>query len=128
MKMVMLGLAGALSLVAVQASAADAKGEIVTAATHAGYASQAANIDGVHMHLHHTLNCLVGPNGAGFDAKELNPCAHSGNGAIPDTTDAAKKAKLQAAADKAKAGIAATDIATAKKDATEVESMLKADE
>lgn len=128
MKVMIFGLAAAFSLIAAQANAADAKGEIATAATHAGLAAQAANIDGVHMHLHHALNCLVGPNGMGFDAKQLNPCANSGNGAIPDTTDAAKKAKLQTAADKAKTGIAATDIATAKKDATDLAAMLKADE
>jgi hypothetical protein len=121
----MLGLAGALSLVAVQASAADVKSEVVNAETHAGLAAQATDLDGVHTHLHHALNCLVGPNGAGFDAKQMNPCANSGNGAIPDTTDAAKKKSLEAAADKARSGIAATDLAAAKKDATATAAMLK---
>lgn len=125
MKAMMLGLAGALSLAAVQASAADVKGEVVNAETHAGLAAQATDLDGVHMHLHHALNCLVGPNGAGFDAKQMNPCANSGNGAIPDTTDAAKRKSLEAAADKAKSGIAATDLAAAKKDATATAAMLK---
>ena len=120
--------AGIVSLSALPASAADVKGEIVTAETHAGLAAKASDLDGVHMHLHHTLNCLVGPNGAGFDAKQMNPCANSGSGAIPDTTDAAKKKSLQAAADKAKDGIAQTNIATAQKDANDVAAMLKADE
>ena len=124
----MLALAGALSLIAVQANAADAKGEIVTAETHAGLAAKATAIDGVHMHLHHTLNCLVGPSGTGFDAKQMNPCANSGNGAIPDTTDAAKKKSLEAAAAKATTGIAAADLAAAQKDASETEAMLKAAE
>jgi hypothetical protein len=127
MKKTMLALAGALSLIAVQAHA-DSKSEIVNAETHAGLAAQATAIDGVHMHLHHALNCLVGPNGTGFDAKQMNPCAHSGNGAIPDTADAAKKAKLQAAADKASSGIAATDLATAQKTASETAALLKAQE
>ncbi|HEY4124775.1 MAG TPA: hypothetical protein VGM36_09185, partial [Rhizomicrobium sp.] len=91
MKTMILALAGALSLVAAQASAADVKSEIVTAETHAGLAAKATTLDGVHMHLHHALNCLAGPNGAGYDAKQMNPCANSGNGAIADTTDAAKK-------------------------------------
>lgn len=125
MKSTMLVLAGALSLVAAQAYGADVKGEIVNAETHAGLAAKATALDGVHMHLHHTLNCLVGPNGTGFDAKQMNPCANSGNGAIPDTTDAAKKAKLQAAADRAGNGIAATDLAAAQKDASDTEAMLK---
>lgn len=124
MKTTMLALAAGLSLIAVQANA-DVKGQIVNAETHAGLAAKATAIDGVHMHLHHALNCLVGPSGAGFDAKQMNPCAHSGNGAIPDSTDAAKKKSLQAAADKATSGIAATDLATAQKDASETEAMLK---
>ncbi len=108
------------------AALADEHSEIANAATHAGLAAQAADIGGVHTHLHHTLNCLVGPKGAGFDAKELNPCANAGNGAIPDATDAASKTALEAAADKARTGIAATDLATAKKVATDTETALKA--
>lgn len=124
MKTMMLALAAGLSLIAVQASA-DVKSEIVNAETHAGLAAKATAIDGVHMHLHHALNCLVGPSGTGYDAKQMNPCAHSGNGAIPDTTDAAKKKSLQAAADKAASGIAETDMAAAQKAATDTEAMLK---
>ncbi|HEY8949096.1 MAG TPA: hypothetical protein VIM56_09465 [Rhizomicrobium sp.] len=127
MKKTMLALASAVSLVATCALA-DVKSEIVTAETHAGLAAKATALDGVHMHLHHAVNCLVGANGKGFDAKQLNPCAHNGNGAIPDTVDAAKKAKLQAAVDKAETGIAATDLATAQKAATDTEAMLKAEE
>ena len=54
-----------------------------TPTEHAGYAAAAADIAGVHAHLHHALNCLVGPGGNGFDAKEINPCAHAGNGSFP---------------------------------------------
>ena len=107
------------------AAIADAASETVTAASHASLAAGAADIAGVHTHLHHALNCLVGPKGAGFSAKELNPCAQSGNGAIPDTTDAAKKSSLEAAAAKARAGIAATDYKTAQKDAADMAAMLK---
>ena len=105
---------------------ADAHSEAVNAATHAGLAAQAADIGGVHTHLHHALNCLVGPGGVGFDAKELNPCVNAGNGAISDTTDAAKKASLEAAANTTRAGLAATDLTTAKKAATDAETALKA--
>src|SRR2546423_1794048 len=92
------------------AAFADAASEVVTAATHASLAAGAADIAGVHTHLHHALNCLVGPKGDGFDAKELNPCAQGGSGAIPDTTDAARKSSLEAAAAKARSGIAANDM------------------
>jgi hypothetical protein len=69
----------------VYAFAADPAQEAATAAVHAGLAAQAATIEQVHMHLHHTVNCLVGPKGQGFDAKEANPCQKLGDGAIPDT-------------------------------------------
>ncbi len=39
-----------------------------------------------------------------------NPCAKAGNGAIPDTADAAKKKHLQDAVDMAEMGIANSDL------------------
>jgi hypothetical protein len=107
------------------AALADAASETVTAATHADLASKASDIKGVHTHLHHTLNCLVGPGGTGFDAKELNPCANAGKGAIPDTSDAAKQKSLNEAADKARAGIMAADLKTAQSDARDASALLK---
>jgi hypothetical protein len=118
-----LGLA---ALAMASAAVAEPKTEIVTAATHAELAAGSADIAGIHMHLHHTLNCLVGPKGRGFDAKELNPCVQSGSGALPDTTDATRHKALEAAADKARAGIAASDMTTARQDATQTASLLKA--
>ena len=47
---------------------------------------------------------------------------------LSSLADAAKKAKLQAAADKAESGIAATSLATAQKAATDTAAMLKTDE
>ena len=106
-------LAGASLLFSATAFAADLGSEITNAQTHAGLAASAGKIDGVHMHMHHALNCLVGPQGEGFDAKQMNPCAQSGNGAIPDSTDAAKKAKLETAKTQLVAGIASDDLKTA---------------
>ena len=108
------------------AFAADLNGEIVTAGTHAQLAAKASDIGMVHMHLHHTLNCLVGPKGAGFDAKEMNPCANSGNGAIPDSTDAAKIAMLQDAVKTTQAGLGSDNIAVAQEDASMVAAQLMA--
>ncbi len=121
-----IGVAGlGLSLLAVSpAAAADVKQEIATAAQHAGYAQAATELKMVHTHLHHTINCLVGPGGKTFDAKVLNPCKDLGKGAIPDS-DAAQKKSLQAPLDKARAGLKATELAAAQKDAGEVEAMLK---
>ena len=72
----------------------------------------------VHMHLHHALNCLVGPGGTGFDTGNANPCASAGKGILVDSSDAAQKAKLQTAVADANKGIAATDLATAQAAAT----------
>jgi hypothetical protein len=99
------------------AALADVSAELVVASQHAGFASKAAAIDMVHMHLHHVVNCLVGPTGTGFDASNANPCAKAGNGAIPDAS-AAQKAKLATALTSANAGLAATDVAAAQKDAS----------
>lgn len=107
------------------ALAADAGAEITNAAMHAGLAAQAGDVAGVHTHLHHTVNCLVGPAGPGYDGKELNPCANNGSGAIPDSTNASTKQALEAALAKANSGIAATDLATAQKDASAAAAMLK---
>ena len=60
----------------------------------------------------------VAPSGTGFDATNANPCAKAGNGAIPDAS-AAQKAKLQMALTQANAGLAATDLAAAQKDAAD---------
>ena len=112
----------AIAPVAAYASAAT---EIVTAQTHADLAAHAADLAGVQMHLHHVVNCLVGPTGTGFDSKELNPCANAGNGAIPDSTDAAQKKMLNDAVTKAESGIAATQMAVAQKAASDTAAMLK---
>jgi len=116
---------GILTVSLASAQAAEPAQEAATAATHAGLAVQGAAIEQVHMHLHHTVNCLVGPKGQGFDAKEANPCQKLGNGAIPDTTDAALKAKETAALAKAEAGLKSDDLTAAKKAATEAQAALK---
>jgi hypothetical protein len=119
MKLVTLvALAGAPLLFAATAFAADLGSEINNAQTHAGLAAAAADINGVHTHMHHALNCLVGPQGDGFDAKAMNPCAQSGGGAIPDEADQMKKTKLMAAKADLTKGLAENDIAAAKADAT----------
>jgi hypothetical protein len=116
---------GILTASPVSAQTADPAQEAATGGVHAGLAAQAATIEQVHMHLHHTVNCLVGPAGQGFDAKEANPCQKLGNGAIPDTTDAATKVKLTAALTKAQAGLKSEDLMVAKKAATEAQAALK---
>ncbi len=124
-----LSLAGVLAVfvttVPATAQAPDPAQEAATSGLHAGLAAQAANIEQVHMHLHHAVNCLVGPKGQGFDAKEANPCQKLGNGAIPDTIDSATKTKLTAALAKAQAGLKSDDLTAAKKAAAEAQATLK---
>jgi hypothetical protein len=122
-----LTAASALLALALPAAAfaADAAKEAATSATHAGLAAKAGTIEQVHMHLHHAVNCLVGPKGQGFDAKEANPCQQLGDGAIPDTADAATKGKLAAALASAEAGLKSDNLETAKKAAAAAESALK---
>jgi hypothetical protein len=115
----------AVMAVAAVAYAADAAKEAAMAGRHAGLASKASDIKMVHTHLHHAVNCLVGPKGEGFDAKEANPCASLGNGAIPDTTDSSMKTKLEDALKTANHGLASDDLATAQKDAAQVADTLK---
>ena len=121
-----LSLAGIILVAVLPASAlaADPAQEAATGAVHAGLAAQATTIEQVHMHLHHTVNCLVGPKGQGFDAKEANPCQKLGNGAIPDTTDSATKAKLTTALASAQAGLKSDDLTAAQKSATEAQAAL----
>lgn len=125
---VKFALAAALGAVVMlpAAALADVTSEIATATDHAGYAVAGLNIDAVHMHLHHAVNCLEGSSGKNFDSGNENPCAKAGNGAIPDTADAATKAKLQAVVATAEAGIAAKDMGAAKKAATDAYAALRA--
>jgi hypothetical protein len=100
--------------------------EVAAAAQHAGLAAQGTTLKEVQTHLHHTINCLVGPEGKGFAAKEMNPCAQLGTGAIPDTADAAKKKALEVALSEAQDGLAEGDLANAQKDAAKTQTMLDA--
>ena len=106
-------------------AAADAQQAIGIAATHAGLAANAGNINVVHTHMHHVLNCLVGPGGDGFDAMPGNPCAMAG-GAIPQENNAEMKTKLLNVAAQIRVGIGESNIADAKKIATDAQNDLKA--
>lgn len=105
---------------------ADAHSEIVTASTHAELAGSATDINGVHMHLHHALNCLAGVGGDGYDKTQMDPCANAGKGAIPDAGNDATKTALIKAASMAKTGIAEADLAKAQADAKATAAALKA--
>lgn len=127
MRAASLAFGAALALVfSSLAFAAEAAPEVATAEMHAGLAAAATDIESVHMHLHHAVNCLVGPDGAGFDSKQMNPCTDMGKSAIPDTTDEATKQALENALQAAQGGLDSNDLATAQKAAADADAMLKA--
>jgi len=119
-----LATTGLFLLCTLPAGAADLSKEMSTAVTHAGLAAGSADLKTVQVHLHHVVNCLVGPDGAGFDAGPGNPCKDQGAGAIPDAP-ADKKASLQEAVASAQSGLAETDLAKAKATALSVQALLK---
>lgn len=113
------------------ASAADANGaaskQISTAGAHAGMALGATDLATAHAHLHHVVNCLVGPSGKGFDAKAGDPCKGMGQGAIADAKgDAAVEARLHAALGQAEHGLKATTLDAAHADAKKAMESLQA--
>lgn len=103
---------------------ADGPQAIATAAQHAGFAAGGSDLPSVKRHLHHVLNCLVGPEGQGFDAGPGNPCGAAG-AAIPQTGDAAAREKLEKTAAAMRAAIAGDDLAAARKAAADAQAALK---
>jgi hypothetical protein len=103
----------------------DVAKEVSTAAQHAGLAAGSKELPQVQMHLHHVVNCLVGPKGKGFDATVANPCKDQGNGAITDTKAAAGKKKLRLALAKVNTGLKSKTVAAAQKNATQAQDLLK---
>jgi hypothetical protein len=121
-----LACGGSIFAMAIPAAAeTDAAKEVSTAAQHAGLAAASKDMKATQMHLHHVVNCLAGPNDANYDAAAGNPCKDQGNGAIPDTAEAAKKAPLRLALQQALTGLKQTDMAAAQKDATAAQGTLK---
>jgi hypothetical protein len=65
-------------------AAGDPSAELNTAVTHAGFAAKYETMKEITLHLHHALNCLVGPQDKLFDAAAGNPCQGQGNGYLSD--------------------------------------------
>lgn len=122
-----LVLAGLLPLTASAQGESDAASkQAATAAAHAGMALGAADLKMTHMHLHHVVNCLVGPSGKGFDASAEDPCKGMGNGAIADAKgDTATEARLHSALKAAKKGLKANTLEVAHADAKKAMSLLQ---
>ncbi len=105
---VFLLFAPAMLLVSTMALAAgnSAQMQVKTAEQHATFASKAGNVAQTHLHLHHVINCLVGPKGEGFDAMAGDPCQGQGNGALNDMMGSTQeKETLEQALALAKVGV-----------------------
>lgn len=88
------------------------------ASAHAGMALGATDLNTAHMHLHHVINCLVGPSGKAFDKQQADPCKGMGNGALVDAKgDAAAEARLHMALTDAEHGVKAATLEGAHADA-----------
>lgn len=70
--------------------------ELKTAMTHAGFAQKYETLQEVRTHLHHVLNCLVGPKDKMFDAAAGNPCQGQGGGIVADIPASNKDALYEA--------------------------------
>jgi hypothetical protein len=122
----LMALLGALLLSsAALAQGGDAAKELGTASTHAQLSESSQSVMVATMHLHHVINCLVGPHGAGFDAAAGNPCKGMGDGALRDSP---KRSELHSKALRALAiarrGIAGKDLSAVHKAASEIAGTL----
>ena len=103
-----------------------ARNEINTAHAHALMAQSATSVAMAHTHLHHVINCLVGPAGKGFDAAAGDPCKGQGNGAIPNSAaDHALHAKLESALGDAQAGLKSESLAAVQQEAGKAAAVLQ---
>jgi hypothetical protein len=101
--------------------------QVATASAHAGMALGATDLKTAQMHLHHVVNCLVGPSGKGFDAKAGDPCKGQGQGAIVDAKgDVATESRLHTGLMQAEHGLKATTLDGAHADAQQAMTTLGA--
>jgi hypothetical protein len=114
-----------LSLSSTALAAANGSKEVQTAIEHAGFASKSKTTNEVHLHLHHVINCLVGPKGEGYDIAAGDPCKGEGGGALNDLKDMPQQKYLQQALNLAKTGVNISHRAPARNVATAVDDLLK---
>lgn len=121
-----MALLGALLLSsAALAQGGDAAKELATAGTHAQLSESSQSVAVATMHLHHVINCLVGPHGTGFDAAAGNPCKTMGDGALRDSPKGSEsRSKALRALAIARRGIAEKDLTAMHKAAAEISGIL----
>jgi len=106
-----------------------AKTELNTAKTHAGFAAASDSLNGVYQHTGHAVNCLVGANDKRFDKKWGNVCEGQGSGVLTDLKSAGARGAdaLKIAEDATKVGVDALnskDLTAAQNGAKKLGGML----
>lgn len=134
MRIVIVSLVALMAILATRLSAApnpmdQAKAELNTAKTHAGFAAASDSLSGVNQHTGHAVNCIVGPTDKRFDKKWGNVCEGQGNGALADlkAAGASGAAALKIAEDATKVGLDALtskDLTAAQNGAKKLGGML----
>lgn len=125
MPALLLACAMPMAVQAAEGNSAASK-EVATATAHAGMALGATDVNMVHTHLHHVINCLVGPMGGDFDSSAGNPCKDMGQGALVDAKGhVAVEGTLHTAVREAKEGLQASKLDSAQADAQKVLSTLQ---
>jgi hypothetical protein len=135
MRIAVLLLVAVMLLFAVAPSGAapspidQAKNELNTAKTHAGFAASSDSMNGVLQHTGHAVNCLVGAADKRFDKKWGNVCEGQGNGVLADLKAAGANgaAALKISEDAAKLGadvLGMKDLAAAQSGAKKLAGML----
>lgn len=124
-------LIGAALCCTAAAATSGGEREIAAAIVHATAATKVDTTAGVTLHLHHVINCLVGPQGGLFDAKaealSENPCHDLGHGALADAgTSKDVHAALTRALRDAESGIRANTLTAGHEDARSALGALEA--
>ncbi len=116
--LVAFGAGWAVAQSAQTAATGNPEAELKTAVTHAGFAAKYDALKEVTTHLHHTINCLVGPQDKRFDSGAGNPCQSQGNGVLPDLKakngESAQYYEAQWAAEVANQGVTSSNLQEAK--------------
>ncbi len=126
-KLLVMGMVGALAASFSFAASAQSQvtQQVSTAHAHALMAQSATTVPAAHTHLQHVINCLVGPDGSGFDAAAGTPCKGQGNGALKDSAgNSGLQAKLKTALADAQSGLASDSLDTVQQDAAKAAGAL----
>jgi len=107
------------------AQGGDVAKELGAASKHAELSVASQSVEVATMHLHHVINCLAGPHGAGFDAAAGNPCKGMGDGALRDAPKGSEShSKALHALAIARRGIEKKDLPAVHKAASEIVGIL----